>query len=151
MPVSESELGAAADEEAVLNVTRSDLSQQMSEHAPQWVKQFLRWQRAFLQLRLYGPHDFLVRPAKIEEAEPTQAVDVLPAQHILEGCAAPRPFDCREVTRFRDRLPILDKSAIVIFGEVVDGCFDQPLGFAFAQALFLDDVEVPLRIVEGLE
>src|SRR5579863_6348469 len=137
-------LGATAHKEAVLNVTWRNFSQQVRQHAAQWIKQFLRRQWTFLQLRLHGPHDLRMRPAKIEQAEPAQAVDVLATQHILEGCAASCTLDCREVSSFRDRLAILDKATVVIFREIIYGGIDQPFCFAFAQCLLLDNVEIPL-------
>src|SRR5579885_701990 len=95
-------LGAAAHEEAILDIAGSNLGEQMSQHTTQGIEQFLGWQGTLLQLRLYGLDYYRMRPARVKDAKATEAINVFAPQRILEGRATSGPLDGGKIAGLGD-------------------------------------------------
>lgn len=65
-----------------------------------------------LQLRTHGSDNFRVRPAVVEQTKPAKAINVLPAQDVLNDGSAACPLCHGKVSGLSDGLSVLDEAAV---------------------------------------
>jgi hypothetical protein len=143
-------VGAVADEEAVLEVAGSELSQELGKGSPQGIEELLRGQRHALELRLHRPHDFRVVDARGVDAVPAQAVDEAPSGDVLEVASPPAPLHGRELAALGDGLPVLEVAPVVVGAEVLDGLRDDPPPLVVVELVRVDEGEPAPALLDDL-
>src|SRR5204863_3742037 len=139
------------DEEALLEISRGDLPQELGERAAQRVEQLLTRQRHAIELVAHRLDDLRVADAGAVDAEPAETVDVLPAGDVLEHRPLAGPFDGGELLRLGDRLAVGQESRVEVGGEGLHRLLDDPALLRGGEAIPLgDQVEPAARFGDDL-
>jgi len=77
-------------------------------------------QRLPLELRAHGADDLGVAVARIEDAEPAEAIEILAALDVRECAAAVGPLDRGRRGTRSDRLAIFEKARINVLAEAAE-------------------------------
>src|SRR5262245_44046328 len=115
-------VGSVVDEETVLQITWSNLTQQFCQGASQGIEQFLAGERHALKLVGYRLDHLRMLNAGAINTVPTQAVNESSSQDILKITTLTDPFQGRFFPHFDHRLAIVQITAVIIKREILD-CF----------------------------
>src|SRR6266566_6080532 len=73
-----------------------------------------------------------------------QAVDILPSFQVREGRSMATPFDGRHAIGLRDRLRVVQDSAVVVGAEIFERFLSDSLPPAYSQPPRRNDIQPPL-------
>ena len=140
-------VGAVVDEEGVLQVARRDHGEQLGQCGAPGLQQLLAVERHPPHLVGHRFDDLRVVDSRAEDAVPAEAVDILPAQQVLEEGAAAGPFDRGELPRLRDRLAIGDEPTVDVPLVRLHRLADERLLLLERHLAAGDEVEVPAGLL----
>ena len=135
-------IGAVVDEKTAAEPSRSDSGEQPRKSSTPRLEQFLAVERHATHLILDRLDDARMIDARTEDAIAAEAIDVLPSEQILQHGSLPGPFECRKLTRFRDRFAIGDESPIEMLLIRIDGLGDEVLLLVEGHRLPADQIEI---------
>ena len=124
---------SAVGEEAVLQISRCDQSQQVSQITSERVNQFLRVQGISVELCHYSLLDLRIAVSAGEDTETAQAVDELCSVKISEYIAFVFPLDECSVCGYR--LSVLEPSRVNVLVEVCDGFLHDSFFLLFCEGI----------------